>query len=276
MSVWCLAVVAGPLAVLGSGGAPAAIATVPATPALQEPAASRWAPATSASPFAALPLPGDPRGVADAGGAGATTAGPAPALETQAGAAQAGTALAPASAPPAPHPEDPPLSFPTPPPAAPPEPPPPPPTWQERRGAQALALLAYPWQATGFEISFLPARRGYRGMTDLRSKRIEVYVRPGDSVRALAFTVAHEVGHAVDVTFGSPPRRRAWRQLRGIDPHLPWFGCDACSDFATPAGDYAEAFAYWLVGPAGYHSRLAPPPSAAELELLAPLFRPGR
>jgi hypothetical protein len=264
-----LAVVAGPLAALGSDRV--AIAAVPSSLSLQEPAAAHRLPAPSALPFAALPLPGDPPGDAGPGEAGTTTAAPPP----PAAEARAAEALAPAPAPPASHPEDAPLSVPIPPPAAPPEPPPPPPTWQERRGAQALAFVDYPWQATGFQISFHPARRGYRGMTDLGARRIEVYVRPGESIRALAFTVAHEIAHAVDVTFGSSARRRAWRQLRGLDPHLPWFSCDGCSDFATPAGDYAETFAYWLVGPAGYRSRLAPPPSAAELELLAPLFRPG-
>lgn len=148
------------------------------------------------------------------------------------------------------------------------------PGWEQRRGAAALALIRYPWEETGYEIAFLPARRGYRGLTDVVTRRIELYVRPTDSLQQLAFTLAHEIGHAVDVRFSSTMRHRTWLELRGLDPDTPWWPCSRCSDYSSPAGDFAEVFASWLLGPVDYRSALAPPPSDAELELLAPLFVP--
>lgn len=107
-------------------------------------------------------------------------------------------------------------------------------------------------------------------------QRIEVYVRPGDSVALVAFDIAHEIGHAVDFTHGTTERRALYRTLRGIDATAPWYGCSGCSDLATPAGDYAEVFAYWQTGSGGpFASKLAGIPSPATLAALVPLFQPA-
>ena len=53
---------------------------------------------------------------------------------------------------------------------------------------------------------------------------------------------------------------------------MEWFGCDECSDYATPAGDFAEVFEYWLLGPGDFRSQMGPPPSSEQLELLSHLF----
>ena len=143
----------------------------------------------------------------------------------------------------------------------------------EKRRTAILALIAYPWQDLGYKIEFLGPRPGYRAMTISDKRRIEIYVRPGDSVESQAFDLAHEIGHAFDLERNNSERRKKWRELRGIDAGTPWFGCNRCPDYATPAGDFAETFAYLLLGPGSYHSRLGAPPTAAQISVLAEFCR---
>jgi len=171
-------------------------------------------------------------------------------------------AAAPAPAP-APQPE----------PAPAPAPPPPPPVTPDERGAAALALLDHPWQQTGWTIDFEPGRPGYLGMAYVEERRIVVWVRPEQSIEHLASVVAHELGHAIDLTWNTPERRARWMELRGIDASNPWFGCSACTDFATPAGDFAEVFSYWQTG-IDFQSRMAAYPEPEALEAMVSLFLP--
>jgi hypothetical protein len=134
-----------------------------------------------------------------------------------------------------------------------------------------LRRITYPWAQLGYTITFLGAEPGFLGKTFPASRHIEIYVRPNESLDMLTHVLAHEIGHAIDKTYGDDSRRARWVQLRGINPQVPWFGCPACRDFATPAGDFAETFAYWQAGPADY-SQMAPPPSSAALAQLVPLF----
>jgi hypothetical protein len=143
------------------------------------------------------------------------------------------------------------------------------------RAVDVLSGLPYPWQRLGFSISFLPARSGVFGATYLDQRRIEIYVRPDQTALELAHVIGHELGHAVDATYGTTQRRQDWMRLRGIDPALEWWGCLGCRDYATPAGDFAEVFAYWLAGPeSGFNGRLVGPPLLADMHLLTPFFWP--
>lgn len=153
---------------------------------------------------------------------------------------------------------------------------PPAPSREEVVGSAALARIGYPWQETGFTVRFLPERPGYLGMTYMEGRRIEVYVRPSQGVDDVARVLAHELGHAVDLAWATGEKRSAYLQARGLDPSTPWYGCNRCRDFATPAGDWSETFAWWVLGPGAFRSELAPPPSDAELERIAPLFLPPR
>ena len=139
-------------------------------------------------------------------------------------------------------------------------------------GAQALELIDYPWRDLGWEIVFLPGRPGYLGLAIGEERRIEIFVRPDHDVNEVAHTLAHELGHAVDITWGSDYRRGEYRRLRGFGPKPTWFGCDECSDYATPAGDFAEVFEYWLLGGGDYRSQLASPPGAEHLGVMTHLF----
>jgi hypothetical protein len=145
-------------------------------------------------------------------------------------------------------------------------------TRPQQIGEQALALIDYPWESLGWTIEFKPGRSGYLGLAIGPERRVEIYVRDSHTVRDVVHTLAHELGHAVDLTYGIEYRRSEYRRMRGLSRDSDWFGCDACSDYATPAGDFAEVFEYWLLGAGDFRSRLAGPPTAAELEHLSTLF----
>ena len=145
---------------------------------------------------------------------------------------------------------------------------------QAARERAALELIQFPWQELGYKVVFMGARPGYRGMTISATRRIEIYVRPGDTPRRLAYTLAHEFGHVIDLTHNTGESRSRWMQKRGLDPRTPWFGCNACSDYSTPAGDFAESFAAMLVGPEFYCGKMMPAPQAADVPDLAPFFKP--
>jgi hypothetical protein len=133
-------------------------------------------------------------------------------------------------------------------------------------------MIHFPWQQLNYRIVFLGPRPGLRAMTFPAKHRIEVYVRPADDVRLLAYDIAHELGHAIDITFNTPKTRKEWLRLRGINPATPWFGCDACTDFETPAGDFAETFALLMLGPKEFHGLIAPPPTAQQISSLYAFF----
>ena len=145
--------------------------------------------------------------------------------------------------------------------------------WRERRVSQALSGLrgdAVGW--SGYRISVEAGRRGYLGLTT--GSRIQLFVRSCDaeSDSLLRHVTAHEIGHAFDASQMSASRRADWLSARDIDPSTPWYGCGGCTDFATPAGDFAEVFAQWARGSGPNRSRMAPPPGPAELARLADAF----
>jgi hypothetical protein len=135
----------------------------------------------------------------------------------------------------------------------------------EARNAAALALIPLAWQQLHYQIVFMPPQKGVRAMIFEGERRIEIYARPSDDARRVAYDIAHELGHAIDFTLDSGEIRRQWMVLRGIDPVTPWFGCNRCTDFDTPAGDFAETFALVLLGPGHFSGRIAPPPTGEQI-----------
>jgi hypothetical protein len=140
---------------------------------------------------------------------------------------------------------------------------------EKDRKQAVLSLIHYPWQDLDYNIVFMGSRLGYRAMTLTARHRIEVYVRPGESLMRQAFDLAHELGHAFDLKYNNNERRRKWCELRGIKPSIPWFGCDACPDYGTPAGDFAETFASLLLGSGQFHGIIAPLPRRDQVPELA-------
>ena len=146
--------------------------------------------------------------------------------------------------------------------------------WQQRRGQAALSALEGGAERTGFRVEFLGARKGYMGLTHLSERRIEMFVRACDtqSDELLRHVMAHELGHAYDTTHNNAAIRRAWQLARGIPLSTPWYGCSGCTDFATPAGDFAEVYAQWARGASTNRSELAGDVGGAQLAALAHQF----
>ncbi len=144
-------------------------------------------------------------------------------------------------------------------------------------GARALSQIWYPWQLQlpRWSLRFLPARPGFLGRTLWPDRIIEIYVRPGQLLDEVAFALAHELGHAVDLEHFDPTQRARWRRARQLPADLPWFGASDANDFGTPAGDWAESFAAWQIGVDHFQSQLAPAPDAAHCELLQSLALPN-
>jgi hypothetical protein len=143
---------------------------------------------------------------------------------------------------------------------------------QDPRQYAALVLINFPWQELGYEIVFMPPQAGIRAMTFGRKKRIEIYARPGDEALTLAYDIAHELGHAIDLTYNTSVTRSEWMKVRGIDPATPWFGCNRCSDYNNPSGDFAETFSLLLLGPNHFKGRIAARPTTGQVPLLTRFF----
>jgi len=144
---------------------------------------------------------------------------------------------------------------------------------QRQRRARVLSMIHFPAEKLGYEIAFVGPRAGYRAMTNADKRRIEVFMRPGESAQLQAYDLAHELGHAFDLVYNNAERRRRWRELRGIALSTPWFGCNGCPDYNTPAGDFAETFALLLLGPDNYQSKMAPAPTPPQMRELAAFCR---
>lgn len=147
------------------------------------------------------------------------------------------------------------------------------PGWQGKRGARALASLRHPVPA-GVTVAFKPARTGYLGLTYPARGHIDMFVRScaAESSSLLRHVMAHEMGHAYDVKTMTAAERSTYKALRGIPAGTPWFGCSYCSDFQTPAGDFAEAYAQWQRGASDSRTKIAKVATQAELTKLAALF----
>ncbi len=142
-----------------------------------------------------------------------------------------------------------------------------------QRGMRVLASLHYDWQRLGYRIVFLPEKKGLLGFTDGGRKTVTIWVRRKQSDLILAHTIAHELGHVLDFTHGSDAKHAAYLTLRGLNPLADWYGCNGCTDYRTPAGDWAEVFAYWLAGPGDFRSEMGPPPGPAQMKAIAQLYR---
>jgi hypothetical protein len=142
-------------------------------------------------------------------------------------------------------------------------------------GREALALITYPWQQRlNVTISFAGPRAGFRATSTAFADHdvVTVYVRDTDTPRTVAVSVAHELGHLIDWRLLDDNDRSRWLAARGRSD-AAWWTCDYCEDYSFGSGDFAETFAAWQVGPIDYRSRLAPLPSAGQMESLSAFFR---
>jgi hypothetical protein len=137
----------------------------------------------------------------------------------------------------------------------------------------ALDLIRYPWRSElqGWTIVFLEPRGRASGYTWSAERRIEVFVQPEDQSERIARVLAHEIGHAIDVTLNDATDRRAWFTERELRQDASWWPGDGRPDFETGAGDFAEVFAAWQVGEEDFRSKLNPQIDQGDYDLMARL-----
>ena len=148
------------------------------------------------------------------------------------------------------------------------------PGWQARRGQAAMATLKDNGQRSGVSVSFLGAKSGYLGLTFPARHHVDVYVRScsAESFSLLRHVMSHEMGHAYDAAHMTASMRSAYMAMRGIPAGTPWFGCNYCTDFKTPAGDFAETYSQWQRGSHDSRTQIAPMPNSAQLAKIAAAF----
>lgn len=139
-------------------------------------------------------------------------------------------------------------------------------------GAQAEALLPFEWQEIlpDWEINYEGTSTTYRGLTYPYEASIDIFIRDTDTPESVAAILAHEIGHALDVTHLSGRDRQTWLEVRNIED-APWWADAFASDFQSGAGDFAEAFAAWATGDVS-SSQIADHPTDAQIDVLLGLL----
>lgn len=152
----------------------------------------------------------------------------------------------------------------------------PPPTTQpgpEVRGQAVLASLSVNVLSLipGWTLEFLGEDPGYRGSTFPGERRIEIYVRNDLTDAQLAHTIAHEVGHAMDIDQMDDASRVDWITARGR-PGLAWWAPSGVSDYSVGSGDLAESVAWTLTDGGEWNSTVSGPPGSNQQRLLRNLL----
>ena len=139
-------------------------------------------------------------------------------------------------------------------------------------GQQALERVTFDWRTPfpTWRVEFRGARDGIRALTYPAERRIEIFIRLTDTATSLHRVFAHELGHVIDVEMNSDRDRDRWLDQRTIPRATPWWPTAESPDFATGAGDFAEAFAVWETG-VSTRSTIGDQPDSADVELLIEL-----
>ncbi len=144
----------------------------------------------------------------------------------------------------------------------------------------AQEFLRYPAEFPEWDVAIGGALAGTGGTTDPDTKTVTIYRNRGRTVDDFVRTILHEFGHVADFERLNNAERGEYLELRGIDPATVW------SDEAAhrldqwglqPSEDFAEVMVaiwsnqLWLPRT----ERLAPPPAADVLAMVAALVAPG-
>ena len=138
----------------------------------------------------------------------------------------------------------------------------------------ALGLVSFDWQTVfpTWRVDWSGPRTGIRALTYPSERRIEIFIRADDTAESLHRVLAHELGHVIDVSLNDDADRARWAEQRNIPAGTPWWPSAAAPDFATGAGDFAEAFAVMETGVTS-QSSVGNQPTSADLDLLRELMR---
>ena len=144
-----------------------------------------------------------------------------------------------------------------------------------RRGMDALESIDYPWRQVldGWTVSFQAGRSDVSAFVHFDRREIELFVRSSHSDAQLARVMAHEIGHVVDWRHVDDTERQRWLEQRGLTGRA-WYPTSGTNDFFSPAGDFAEAFAVWLLGGQSA-ARIGGPVTQADLDLMALIGLPN-
>lgn len=127
---------------------------------------------------------------------------------------------------------------------------------------ESFILIDIPSTIPGWTITWSDVSPGATAMTYRDSRTIIMFNGAlGSDPARRARVLGHEIGHAIDFSRLDENQRNQWMGLRALSG--AWYGCWGCTDFGTPAGDWAEAVGHTITGGlAPWRSRLGPPPDA--------------
>lgn len=108
----------------------------------------------------------------------------------------------------------------------------------------AFQGIEYPTEEFQVNVVIVDGLRGADGMFDPLTRKI--YLQRGKDFR---YTLAHEIGHLLEVTQTDRGSRELYAQLRGLPPDAEWGGAyRGGSDWRSKASeDFAEVFANLFV-----------------------------
>lgn len=114
-------------------------------------------------------------------------------------------------------------------------------------------------------------RPGLLAVTDTGEQTVTIYERSGEPRALERKVLAYETGHVLDFSCLTNRQRRSWSRLRHISGL--WYAPDLHPEQGTGAGDFADVFSAWAVGPAYFQSR---PIRPRDLHALAVRFHFAR
>lgn len=117
-------------------------------------------------------------------------------------------------------------------------------------GPVALESIPFDWQRLlpGWTIEFAGFHEELLGGTSWQDQQITIWVRPEQTIGQIRHVIAHELGHALDVTYFDEAVRVRWMVARGFEADEAWWPESGENDYSSPAGDLAEAVASWVNG----------------------------
>lgn len=119
-------------------------------------------------------------------------------------------------------------------------------------GDQAESLISYQWRSMlpGWDVCYQPEGFEAGAETDIENRQITIYVNSAASPAEVSASLAHEIAHAIDMTYFDDADRFSWIEARGL-PAVWWPG-DGLTDYCVGSGDFAEAVSAAWVGSPSY------------------------